>query len=139
MLDKLFHETWIRIAALSMAYTDVLCNDNFISTSPESNMLPICKTTLCPWVIKPQFRLISMWSNVLAMANGFIIKMGLQIWMVCHVHYPIFSLKPNNLYVHSSLNKIHQISEITFLYQHVKNHLSSKFTGLFWGMRGPGN
>ena len=45
MLDKLFHETWIRRAA-SMAYTDVLSNDNFISTKPESNILTICKTTL---------------------------------------------------------------------------------------------
>lgn len=45
MLDKLFHETWLRRAA-SMAYTDVLCNDNFISTKPKSNMLPIGKTTL---------------------------------------------------------------------------------------------
>jgi len=48
MLDKLFHETWTQTAASSMAYTDVLCNDNFISTNLESNMLPICKTALCP-------------------------------------------------------------------------------------------
>jgi len=45
MFDKLFHKTLIRRAA-SMAYTDVLCNDNFISTKPKSNMLPNRKTTL---------------------------------------------------------------------------------------------
>ena len=59
--------------------------------------------------------------------------------MVFHVHYSIFSLKPNNLCVHSSLNKILHISEITFLYQRVKNHISSKITGLFRGKRGPGS
>jgi len=59
--------------------------------------------------------------------------------MVFDLHYSIFSLKPNNLYVHSSLNKILHVSEITFLYQCVKSHISSKFTGLFWGKRGPGS
>ena len=57
MLDKLFHETWIR---LTQMYSVMII-------SFWLNQKVICYLSvkqLCPWVIlKPQFRLISMWSK----------------------------------------------------------------------------
>lgn len=40
----------------------------------------------------------------------------------------ILSSKQNNMHLYSSLNKILHISEITFQYKRVKNHINSIFT-----------